>query len=133
MEFEKIGEVKSSFSKAAVPREMRKKTSEIVIKAKYLKGLEKLEESEYLVVVFAFHLAEGFDLIGKRRYGGKRGVFASRSPRRPNPIGVTTVKLLAVKQNIIKVKGLDALDGTPVLDIKPYSVEIDTAQNFKRS
>lgn len=133
MEFNKIGEVKSSFSKAAVPKEMRKKVSEIVIKEEYLKGLEKLEESNYLVVVFAFHLAKGFDLIGKRRYGGERGVFASRSPRRPNPIGVTTVKLLAINENIIKVKGLDALNGTPVLDIKPYSVDIDTAQNFKKS
>lgn len=133
MEFNKIGEVKSSFSKAAVPKEMRKKVSEIVIKEEYLKGLEKLEESDYLVVIFAFHLAEGFDLIGKRRYGGERGVFASRSPRRPNPIGVTTVKLLAINENIIKVKGLDALNGTPVLDIKPYSVDIDTAQSFKRS
>ncbi|MGM0548869.1 MAG: tRNA (N6-threonylcarbamoyladenosine(37)-N6)-methyltransferase TrmO [Bacillota bacterium] len=131
MEFNKIGEVKSSFFKAAVPKEMRKKVSEIVIKEEYLKGLEKLEESNYLVVIFAFHLAEGFDLIGKRRYGGERGVFASRSPRRPNPIGVTTVKLLAINENIIKVKGLDALNGTPVLDIKPYSVDIDTAQNFK--
>jgi tRNA-Thr(GGU) m(6)t(6)A37 methyltransferase TsaA len=63
-------------------------------------------------------------MMQKRRYDGKvAGVFASRSPKRPNGIGVTVVDLLKVDDNILHVKGLDAINGTPVLDIKPYISE----------
>jgi tRNA (Thr-GGU) A37 N-methylase len=55
-----------------------------------------------------------------------KGVFANRSPNRPNPIALTLVKIVEIKENRIIVSGLEALDGTPVLDIKPYSAEFDT-------
>jgi tRNA-Thr(GGU) m(6)t(6)A37 methyltransferase TsaA len=72
--------------------------------------------------VFYFHHAQGFDLLQHPRRDTarpRRGVFALRSPRRPNPIGVTVVDLLSVEGNVLRVRGLDAIDGTPVLDLKP--------------
>jgi tRNA-Thr(GGU) m(6)t(6)A37 methyltransferase TsaA len=59
------------------------------------------------------------------------GVFASRSPARPNPIGITTVKLLERRENVLKVTGMDAIDGTPVLDIKPYIPGDDSSTEAK--
>jgi formylmethanofuran dehydrogenase subunit E len=74
------------------------------------------------MVVFYFHRSRGFDLLQHPR-GDKsrprRGVFSLRSPRRPNPIGVTVVDLVAIDGNVLHVQGLDAINGTPVLDLKP--------------
>jgi tRNA (Thr-GGU) A37 N-methylase len=61
-----------------------------------------------------------------------RGVLATRSPLRPNPIGITVAEIISVKGNIIRVKGLDALNGTPVLDIKPYEVHFDSHVGAER-
>ena len=75
-----------------------------------------------LLVVFVFHRSQGFDLLQHPRGNQsrpKRGVFALRSPNRPNPIGITEVELLAIEGNILTVSGLDAINGTPVLDLKP--------------
>ena len=123
----KIGEVKNQFTDPVGPEEMKGIISEIIIKEEYADGLYKIEENQYIMVVFAFHRKEdkGYDLIGERRYGGEKGVFSSRSPRRPSSIGVTVVKLLSRDDNILKVKGLDAINETPVLDIKPFARNYD--------
>jgi len=123
----KIGEVKSQFTDPVGPEEMKDIISEIIIKKEYADGLYKIEENKYIMVVFAFHRKEdkSYDLIGERRYGGEKGVFSSRSPRRPSSIGVTVVKLLNRDDNILKVKGLDAINETPVLDIKPFAENYD--------
>ena len=123
LEVSKIGEVKSKFKEPGDPDEMRKYESEIIIEAEFVDGLYKI--NKHLQIIFHFHQSRGYQLIGPRRYGEERGVFSSRSPNRPSPIGVTTVELIEIKDNVLKVKGLDAIDGTPVLDIKPYSHEID--------
>lgn len=73
------------------------------------------------MVVFYFHRSQGYDLCQHPRGDQsrpQRGVFALRSPRRPNPIGVTEVELMAVERNVLRVRGLDAINGTPVLDLK---------------
>lgn len=128
MRIVKIGEVKNQFTEPVGPDEMKGIISEIVIKEEYAEGLYKIEENQYIMIVFAFHLKEdnGYDLIGQRRYGGEKGVFSSRSPRRPSSIGVTVAKLLSRAGNILKVKGLDAVNGTPVLDIKPFAKNYDS-------
>ena len=125
IQLETIGTVKSKFTTPAPPEKMRKKKSTILIKEEYEAGLYKIEECDYLQVVFNFHLTNDYQLKGKRRHGEERGVFASRSPRRPGAVGVTTVELLAREGNELRVKGLDAVDGTPVIDIKPYSSRMD--------
>ena len=85
-------------------------------------GLQDIEGFSHLFVVWAFHRAEGFELVGYVPLDETRphGVFASRSPRRPNPIGLSVVELLRREGRQLHVRGVDMLDGTPILDIKPY-------------
>ena len=85
-------------------------------------GLRGLEKESKILVVFHFHLSEGWDLLQHPRGDStreKRGVFALKSPRRPNGVGVTEVDLLEIEGNVLRVRGLDAVDGTPVFDLKP--------------
>lgn len=76
---------------------------------------------EHIWLVFVFHRSEGWKAeVRPPRGGGKRSVLATRSPHRPNPIGLSAVELVAVEERILRVRGMDLLDGTPILDIKPY-------------
>jgi tRNA-Thr(GGU) m(6)t(6)A37 methyltransferase TsaA len=88
----------------------------------YEPGLADIEGFSHLFVLWEFNRADGFDLIAypPSDEGRPHGVFATRSPRRPNPIGLTVVELLGREGSSLRVRGVDMLDGTPVLDIKPY-------------
>ncbi|NLY75814.1 MAG: tRNA (N6-threonylcarbamoyladenosine(37)-N6)-methyltransferase TrmO [Firmicutes bacterium] len=127
-EFAAIGFVKSGITAPADPGIMRVQECWIEVKPEYGEGLYRIETNEYLTVIFHFHRADSHQLIGPRYDGEVSGVFASRSPRRPAALGVTTVKLLERDGNRLRVKGLDAIDGTPVLDIKPYAPALDEAE-----
>jgi tRNA-Thr(GGU) m(6)t(6)A37 methyltransferase TsaA len=100
--------------------------SEILIKKKYQPALDQIEGFSHIIVLYWMdRLSPSKRSILKVHPRGRQdlplvGVFASRSQARPNPIGLTTVKVLEHHDNIIKVMGLDAIDGTPVLDIKPH-------------
>lgn len=84
-------------------------------------GLTDIEGFSHLYVVWVFHRSEGFHLMSRPPTDDREhGVFATRSPHRPNPIGLTVVRLLGREGNRLRVRGLDMLDGTPILDIKPY-------------
>ena len=84
-------------------------------------GLRDIEGFSHLYVIWTFHRSEGFDLLARTPLDGRpHGVFASRSPRRPNPIGLTVVELLRRDGPRLHVRGVDMLDGTPILDLKPY-------------
>jgi tRNA-Thr(GGU) m(6)t(6)A37 methyltransferase TsaA len=96
--------------------------SEIVMQEDLVEGLYRIEESKDIEVIFWFDrsLPARMKLHPKGNPNAPLvGVFASRSPNRPNPIGVTRVQLIAIMGNILTVKGLDAFNGTPVIDIKP--------------
>jgi tRNA-Thr(GGU) m(6)t(6)A37 methyltransferase TsaA len=96
--------------------------SRIIIDPELVEGLKGLEKQTEVTVVFFFNQSEGYELMQAPRHQGsreKRGVFALRSPNRPNPIGVTPVELLGIEGNVVRVRGLDAYNGTPVLDLKP--------------
>jgi tRNA-Thr(GGU) m(6)t(6)A37 methyltransferase TsaA len=117
-----IGRVENDFDELAPPPEIRSVESRIIIDPSLAEGLQGLEPGRRMMVVFCFHRSQGFDLLQHpqgNRSRPRRGVFALRSPRRPNPIGVTVVDLVAVKGNTLRVRGLDAINGTPVLDLKP--------------
>ena len=87
----------------------------------YEAGLQDIEGFSHLYIVWVFDRAEGFSLVVTPPTDDRpHGVFATRSPRRPNPIGLTVVELLGREGNRLLVKGVDMIDGTPVLDIKPY-------------
>ena len=84
-------------------------------------GLTDIEGFSHLFVLWEFNRAQGFDLLGTPPSDDRpHGVFATRSPRRPNPIGLTVVELLRREGLRLHVRGLDMLDGTPILDLKPY-------------
>ena len=84
-------------------------------------GLLDIEGFSHLYVIWVFHRSEGCELKGTPPTDTRpHGVFATRSPRRPNPLGLTVVRLLGREGTRLRVSGLDMLDGTPVLDIKPY-------------
>jgi tRNA-Thr(GGU) m(6)t(6)A37 methyltransferase TsaA len=116
-----IGHVENGFDASAAPETIAATESRIVLDPALTEGLTGLEPGQRLMVLFYFHRSEGYDLLQHPRGDRSRerlGVFAIRSPRRPNPIGVTTVDLLAIDENVLHVRGLDALNGTPVLDLK---------------
>ena len=84
-------------------------------------GLTDIEGFSHLIVLWEFDRSQGFELLGKPPSDNRaHGVFATRSPRRPNPIGLTTVELRRREGIELHVRGVDMLDGTPILDIKPY-------------
>ena len=95
---------------------------ELEIFKEYEEGLKDVEGFSHLVVLFAFHKSEGYKLHTEPLLGGiLRGIFSTRSPNRPNPIGMTVVKVIERKGNRLKVSGIDMIEGTPILDIKPYT------------
>jgi tRNA-Thr(GGU) m(6)t(6)A37 methyltransferase TsaA len=84
-------------------------------------GLTDIEGFSHLFVIWEFDRAQGYELLGTPPCDDRsHGVFATRSPRRPNPIGLTVVELIGREGPTLHVRGLDMLDGTPILDIKPY-------------
>ena len=110
------------------PDDWDKVKSKLVFKTDYVKGLHKLSHFRHIWVIFGFHKQRQTVLEVHPRHDPTVplvGVFASRSPTRPNKLGLELVELISVRKNIVTVKGLDAFDGSPVFDIKPYEDEID--------
>jgi tRNA-Thr(GGU) m(6)t(6)A37 methyltransferase TsaA len=85
------------------------------------KGLQDIEGFSHLLVLWVFHKSRDYELVGKCPADDRpHGVFATRSPKRPNAIGLTTVELMRREGALLHLRGIDMLDGTPVLDVKPY-------------
>lgn len=116
--FKPVGRVVNSVNEPAHFHEIKKKPSTIVIFEEYAEGLLNIEQCEYIDVIFYLHKSENYSLTSPIPTGEIRGVFASRSPFRPNAIAVTTVKLIEKFHNKLLVEGLDALNNSPVIDIK---------------
>jgi len=103
------------------PFQGSEKISEIKIKKEYLYGLQDLEGFSHLHIFYWLHHSKGYHLIVQTPWDTTpHGLFATRSPHRPNPLGYAVVELIERKGSVLLVKGLDALDGTPIVDIKPY-------------
>lgn len=96
----------------------------LLINEDYSEGLRDIEAGQRIVVIFAFHRSPGFSPEYLRQTSGQTGremgVFSTCSPIRPNPIGMSVVEVLGIRDANIKVRRLDMLDGTPILDIKPH-------------
>lgn len=120
-----IGFVKNSI-KEPKTEDWQTVTSEIIIDEDLKEALSRIDEFSHIIVIYWMHKVPQSQRSMRKVHPKANqnlplvGVFASRSPARPNPIGITTVKLLERRDNVLKVIGLDAVDGTPVLDIKPY-------------
>jgi formylmethanofuran dehydrogenase subunit E len=133
--YEPIGEVKNNFSKPDDPKKIRNSESQLILNEKYLPALEGMERYKHLLVVYHIDRSPGYrERVHPMGDPGRpeRGVFATRSPCRPNPIGITVVEILAVEGTKICVTGLDALDGSPLLDIKPYEEHFDSPAGLER-
>jgi len=127
-----IGYVRSPYSETAqIPKGCSAQhTAEGVLEvlSEYEPGLSDIDGFSHLFVLWFFDRVEGFELLATPPTDTRpHGVFATRSPRRPNPIGLTVVRLIGREGRSLRVVGVDMLDGTPILDIKPYlsSIPID--------
>lgn len=94
--------------------------------------MRDIEKCTHLIALYWLHLSNRDKLIAIPPHDGREhGVFATRSPNRPNPIGLSVVRLIERNGRFLKVSGLDAIDGTPLIDLKPYSPEIDSFPDAK--
>ena len=128
--FKPIGVIRTPFEEpVGVPiqgslREDVEATVEVY--PEFSEGLKDVEGFSHLILLFHFHLSDGYRLVAKPFLDDTpRGVFSIRSPKRPNPIGMTVVRLLGRNDRILRVAGVDMVDGTPLLDIKPYIPDSD--------
>lgn len=128
-----IGVVKNNIKK---PRfgSFKNEVSEIILKEKFTDALKGIEDYSHLIIVFWMDKVKD-KVITHRPQGNPDvpivGIFSCRCPQRPNPVAVTTVKLLSRQGNKLKVKGLDILNGTPIIDIKPYWPVYDEVKGVK--
>ncbi len=104
----------------------------VELSEEYVKGLQDLEGFSHVILLYHFHKTQHVDLLIKPFLDTQpRGVFSTRAPRRPNPIGISVVKLTGIEGNTLFVDNLDVLDGTPLLDIKPYIAAFDGVEDAK--
>jgi len=120
--FEPIGIVENEFDKNTPRTDFKDSESNIVLDPELTGGLDGLIAGQQIYVLFYLHRSTGYDLHQHPRGDRdrpKRGLFSLRTPRRPNAIGLTKVEIVSIEGNQLKVRGLDAIRGTPVLDLKP--------------
>ena len=115
----------------------------IIINKEYEQGLSDLEGFSHIILLYHFHQSQGYNLmVTPFMDDQKRGLFSTRAPRRPNSIGLSIVQLIKREKNRISIKGIDVLNGTPLIDIKPYVPGFDAKdvtklgwldKNYKKS
>ena len=129
-----IGIVRNEI-KEPTHRDTGEVVSEIILDSKLTEALDNLDEFSHIIVLYWIHHSRRPAPMKVHPRGNPdkalMGVFATRSPSRPNPIGKATVSLLERKGNTLKVRGLDAIDGTPVIDIKPHIPRYDSVDNAR--
>lgn len=120
-----IGVAHTPFRNPSEVERSRYATGAVEVYSEYANGLKDIEGFSHLFILWRFHKSDkGYRLCFcpmREHIPPSRGLFATRSPHRINPIGLTIVRLLSREGNILHVKGVDMIDGTPVLDIKPYT------------
>lgn len=104
----------------------------IEIEPEYCDGLKDIEGFSHIVLIYHFHLSDGYSLLVKPFMDDSlRGVFSTRAPRRPNPVGISIVRLVKVEGSTLHIENVDIVNGTPLLDIKPYVPEFDVQKNVR--
>lgn len=135
MKIKPIGLIHTPFKdKKEVPIQpfKSKAIGRIEVYKQYQQGLQDINGFSHLLLIFRFHKSRGYKLLVKPFLDTKiHGLFSTRAPRRPNQIGISVVKLLNRKNNILIVKGIDVIDKTPLLDIKPYVPEFATKEKVR--
>lgn len=133
MELKAIGVIHSPFkTRAEAPRQGKDEILQIEIHRKYEGGLKDVEGFSHLHLFYWLHESKDHSLSVNTPWDTQsHGLFSTRSPNRPNPIGYSVVELMERNGNILTVRGLDAIEGTPVIDIKPYVKKIDAKPDSK--
>jgi tRNA-Thr(GGU) m(6)t(6)A37 methyltransferase TsaA len=136
IEFRSIGVIHSPFKEfRGIPRQAvgaYENKGRIEVFDEFSEGLKDIEGFSHIVVLFHLHKVTAFSLKACPPWDGKEhGVFSTRSPYRPNPIGVSVVCLDRVDGNILHISGVDMADGSPVIDIKPYIPDLNPAKNVR--
>ena len=124
-----IGVIHSPFTekeKTPIQASRSQAIGQVEVFPEFADGLKDVEALSHIHLLYAFHASSGYALQVKPFLDDQEhGIFATRYPYRPNPLGLSTVKLISCKENILTVEGIDTLDGTPLLDIKPYVPDFD--------
>lgn len=136
MDIEPIGLIKTPFNDLEgmpiQPSGASDVIGTIILNEEFQQGLTDLEGFSHIILLYHFHESRGFKLMVKPFLDDqKRGLFSTRAPRRPNPIGLSVVELLKIKDNCLTIKGVDILDNTPLLDIKPYVPGFEPKENIR--
>ena len=136
VEYQPIGVIHSPFNDLAgmpiQPAGAEGVRGSVEVASEYEAGLEDLTGFSHIILVYHLHRSEGFRLSVKPFLDTEeRGLFATRAPKRPNPIGLSVVRLLGRTGRVLEIEGIDILDGTPLLDIKPYVPEIDRPEDIR--
>ncbi|NTU64599.1 MAG: tRNA (N6-threonylcarbamoyladenosine(37)-N6)-methyltransferase TrmO [Chloroflexi bacterium] len=130
-----IGEIHSPFTnKRDTPIQPSRSTAggQVEVYPAYVTGLRDLDGFSHIILLYAFHRSDNYTLVVKPFLDDReRGLFATRYPARPNPIGLSIVRLLAIHDHIFEIEGVDVLDGTPLLDIKPYVPDFDAQTDVR--
>lgn len=136
IKFKSIGIIHSPFKDLEgmpiQPMGARGIKGDVQIKNEYKEGLKDLEGFSHIILIYHLHLSKGHLLKVKPFLDTeKRGIFATRAPKRPNPIGMSVVRLEKIKDDKVYISDIDVLDGTPLLDIKPYIPHFDRNKDDK--
>ena len=131
VQYEPIGVIKTPYKEKKCtpiqPAGARDIRGRIELDPKYVDGLKDLDGFSHIILVYHFHMTDGYSLhVQPYMDNMKRGAFATRIPGRPNPIGISVVRLDMVEGATLHIRDVDMLDGTPLLDIKPYVPEFDS-------
>ena len=104
----------------------------IELNKKYTEALSDLDGFSHIYILYIFHKAKPFQQkVTPYLEKQKRGLFSTRAPQRPNPIGLSVVRLISIEKNILQIENIDALDGTPLIDIKPYVNEMEALDHVQ--
>jgi tRNA-Thr(GGU) m(6)t(6)A37 methyltransferase TsaA len=130
-----IGIVHSPFtdtSQTPIQASLSQAKGTVEVYPEFAQGLQDLEGFSHIFLLYFFHESSGYTLLAKPFLDDQlHGLFATRYPFRPNPIGLSVVRLIARKNDTLEIEGVDMLDGTPLLDIKPYVPEFDIRTNTR--
>jgi len=136
IKFEPIGIIHSPYTKLhgmpIQPSAARGVKGQVEVVKKYLPALSDLEGFSHIYLLYYFHLTKSVQLrVIPFLDDQERGLFATRAPKRPNPIGLSVVKLIRVKENVLYIENIDVIDGTPLLDIKPFVREMEAVKDLR--
>jgi tRNA-Thr(GGU) m(6)t(6)A37 methyltransferase TsaA len=135
MKIRPIGIIRSPFKvkeKTPIQPFKSNRIGKVEVYEKFAPGLQDILGFSHIILIYRFHKSKNYKLLVRPFLDNQyRGVFSTRYPARPNQIGISVVQLLRQENNVLFVKGIDVLDGTPLLDIKPYVPDFDAATKVK--